>query len=478
MTFLGVSGLIKFNINETDRINGSYYLSQNSQNYSNSINFVPVLGYSDYYGWDRYAGMNPVIWPGGTITVPSDHARLNGITLRIGVYAAQGYTMVSNVTDQFGQQKLTFSGYMPDLINLLQSSTGFIPNIELAPSTLSYNELVQSVADGVYDIMVADVTVTSARSKIVDFSSQTYENAYVILMRKNTKITLNMLSFLKPFSLNVWVLIFVSTIVGGIVFCLLERESNEALEGRPIIYVFGMSLWYSFCNMVAHDAGFEARTGPGHLLTVGLYILSLVLVASYTANLAADLTLAKPDYIISGLDDIKNGKIQFNRIGVLAGSSIELYYLEEISNGRRNFYPIKYEQEAYDCLLNGTIDVSISDIANAEYVTNNLYCNLTIVGNSFWEGTLAIVMPKQWVYEKELDVNILALGESGDLENLQSKWISTNNCPALAETSTPIEIESMGGLFLFSAMICGLSLLLFTWKKRQNARIHAATLVS
>jgi len=287
-----------------------------------------------------------------------------------------------------------------------------------------------------------------------------------------------MLSFLKPFSLNVWLLIFGSTIVSGIVFCLLERERNEALEGRPIVYVFGMSLWYSFCNMVAHDAGFEARTGAGHLLSVGVYVLSLVLVASYTANLAADLTLAKPDYIISGLDDIKNGKIPFNRIGVLLGSSVEAYYLAEISNGQLNFNPMHSRQEIYDCILNGTIDLSFIDIGTAEYVTNNVYCNLTIVGSSFWEGTFGITMPKQWVYEQDLDVNLLALGESGDLENLQSKWIATNNCPALPETSTPIEIESMGGLFLFSAMICGLSLLLFTWKKIQSARIHVATLVS
>jgi ionotropic glutamate receptor len=478
MSFLGVSGLVQFNTNVTDRINGSYYLSQNSQNYSNSINFVPVLGYSDYNGWYRYTGMNLIIWPGDTLSIPSDNPQLNGVTLRLGVYPALGYTMVSNVTNQFGQQELTFTGYLPDLINLLQINTGFIPNIELAPSNLSYNQLVQSVADGVYDIVVADVTVTSARTKIVDFSSSIYVNAYVIVMRKNTKITFNMLSFLKPFSLNLWLLIFVSIIVSGIVFCLLERERNEALQGKPIGYVFEMSLWYSFCNMVAHEAGFEARTGAGHLLSVGIYILSLVLVASYTANLAADLTLAKPDYLISGFDDIKNGKLPFNRIGILAGSSIESYYLTEISNGRQNFYPIKNEAEVYDLLLNGTIDATFIDIATAEYATNNIYCNLTIVGNSFWEGTLAIVMPKQWVYEKELDVNVLALGESGDLDKLKLKWISTSNCPVLPETSTPIEIESMGGLFLFAAIICGLSLLLFAWKKRQRAKIHVATLVS
>ncbi|CAF4716872.1 unnamed protein product, partial [Rotaria magnacalcarata] len=55
----------------------------------------------------------------------------------------------------------------------------------------------------------------------------------------------------------------------------------------------------------------------------------LMLVASYTANLASDLIISKSQGTISGIDDIKSGKIPFNRIGVRVGTASEDYYLRE-----------------------------------------------------------------------------------------------------------------------------------------------------
>ena len=64
--FIGVSGFIEFNNNTTDRINGSYYFTQNCQISSSGIHFVPVLDYSDRDGWQRYSGASLIIWPGNS----------------------------------------------------------------------------------------------------------------------------------------------------------------------------------------------------------------------------------------------------------------------------------------------------------------------------------------------------------------------------------------------------------------------------
>ncbi len=478
MKFIGVSGPIQFNINVTDRINGSYYFAQNSQIYSDGMNFVPVLGYSEHDGWQRYAGASTIIWPGGTLSVPTGLAKLNGVSLRIGVISSVPYTIVSTVTDQFGQTKQTFTGYAPDLINLLQTRMGFIPNIQLAPTNLGYDAVVQTVAAGIYDIVVGDVTVTSARREIVDFSNAIYDNSLVIVMRKDFDNNVDLLAFLKPFSHNLWLLTFIATITGGILFYLLEKEDNEVFQSRSIISLLAMSIWYCFGNLVGYGAGFHAMTAAGRLLTVGFYILSLVLVASYTANLASYLTLSKSKGIISGLDDIKSGKIPSNRIGIRVGSASEAFYLREISDGRRNYYALKNKPETYNCLLNNTIDLTFMDIGVAEYITNNVYCNFTIVGEDFNKGIMSIVTPKQWLYAQDLDINILALRELGELDRLKSKWIDTKSCPAPSQISSAMEIESMSGLFLVFAIICSLSILLFIWKKRQIMKDRLATLVN
>jgi hypothetical protein len=225
-------------------------------------------------------------------------------------------------------------------------------------------------------------------------------------------------------------------------------------------------MWYSIGTLLGYGADFHVRTAAGRLLTIGLYILSLVSVAAYTAKLASDLTIAKTKSMISGIDDIKNGKLAFSRIGILINTSVEEYYLREISFDNRNFYPLKTEDEMYDKLLNNIIDASIMDSSVIEYFTNNIYCNLTLVGTDFDKNAFGIVFQKDWIYQQLFDVNILSLRESGQLDELKRKWFQTNYCSHSSLKFTAMTIESMAGLFLTFAMISLLSLLLFIWIKR------------
>ncbi|CAF3576508.1 unnamed protein product [Rotaria sp. Silwood1] len=230
-----------------------------------------------------------------------------------------------------------------------------------------------------------------------------------------------------------------------------------------------MSVWYTFGNLVGYGAGrLHPKTPAGRLLTAGLYILCLVLVASYTANLASDLTISKSKNIISGIDDIKSGKISSNRIGIRVGTAMEEYYLREISNGNRNYYPLKSQQDIYDSLLNNIIDVSIHDAGAAEYVINNVYCNLTLVGEGFDKSVFGIITPKQWLYGQDLDVNILSLRETGSLDNLRRKWFQIKKCSDSSSISTAIDIEALIGLFILFGGFCILSLFLFVCNKLKD----------
>jgi hypothetical protein len=227
-----------------------------------------------------------------------------------------------------------------------------------------------------------------------------------------------------------------------------------------------MSGWFSVGTLMGYGVDFKVRTAAGRLLTTGLYILSLILVATYTANLASNLTLLKSNNIISGIEDIKNGKIPFSRIGIDVDSASVEFYLREISHGIRNFYPLGSRQEAIDSLLNGVIDVTIMDSGLAEYLTGELYCNLTLVGAPFDLSAFGIVIPKEWIYGEELDVNILSLKELGVIDDLKIKWFPTNDCPDTDSTSISMGIDTLSGLLLIFAVISILSWFLFAWQKR------------
>ncbi|CAF3640661.1 unnamed protein product [Rotaria sp. Silwood1] len=465
MTFLGVSGPVQFSSDVTDRINGCYYIAKNYQHHSNGPDFVPVLRYSVENDWEEYSETRAIIWPGNSLTPPTGRAQLLGVKLRIGVIESYPFTIVTSVINEFGQNITKFTGYIPDLIDHLQKKMGFIPNIELI-SNQTYASLGKLIENGMYDIIVGDVTVTSLRREKVGFSQAIFENSLRIIMRETPNTRFDPLAFLKPFTLSLWLLILGTTIMTGILICLLERQKDEKRRKQSVMNVCAMAVWYTFGNLIGFGADFNVRTASGRLLTAGLYLLCLVLVASYTANLTSDLTIAKSKNVISGIDDIKNGKIPFNRIGIVIGTASEEFYLREISSGNRNFYPLKSRKEMYDSLVNNLIDVIFNDAGVAEYLTNNIYCNATLIGEDFDKGVFGIITPKQWLYGQDLDVHILSLKESGVLDDLRRTWFQVKKCPDSSVTSTAIGIESLLGLFVIFGVICILSLSLFAWEKR------------
>jgi ABC-type amino acid transport substrate-binding protein len=322
------------------------------------------------------------------------------------------------------------------------------------------------VANGVYDMFISDVTITATRREIADFSNAIFDNALRIVVRKKTDATIDLLSFLKPFTRNLWLLILAASAYAAFLLFLYEGQANDALRHKSMTSSAAMSGWFSVGTLLGYGVDFEVRTAAGRLLTTGLYILSLILVATYTANLASNLTLLKSNNIISGIEDIKNGKVPFSRIGIRVDTASEDFYLREVSHGSRNFYPLKSRQDLIDSLLSGVIDVGFMDSGVAEYLTGEIYCNLTLVGAPFDSGAYGIVIPKQWIYGEELDVNILSLQELGIFDDLKRKWFPTNNCPATDSASISMGIDTLSGLLLIFAVISILSWFLFAWQKR------------
>ena len=106
------------------------------------------------------------------------------------------------------------------------------------------------------------------------------------------------------------------------------------------------------------------------------------------------------------------------------------------------------------------------DSGAVEYSTNNIYCNLTLVGKDFDKNAFGIVFPKDWIYQQNFDVHILSLRELGILDELKRRWFQTNVCSRSSLTFNAMTIQSMAGLFLTFALISFLSIFLFLWIKR------------
>ncbi|CAF1187640.1 unnamed protein product [Adineta steineri] len=162
-------------------------------------------------------------------------------------------------------------------------------------------------------------------------------------------------------SLRIMLIVLVAIIYNAFLIYLLKRSDNEILEKRSMMSAIPMT---------------------------------------------SDLTLSKLEDNISGIDGIKNGKIPFSCKGISAGSSVEDYHVNEISDRRRSFYT----------------------------------------------SLFGIVLPKQCIYKQ--DINILSLREVGKWDDSKVKWFQSSIYPVISEISTAMGSTSMSGLFLTLSVIC------------------------
>ena len=240
--FLGVSGPIEYHPNGTDRVEGIHYVVRNAQSSPEGIEFVKVLKYSAPGEWEAFHLGHNVLWPGVSYTVPTDRTAMTSVKLRIGIIESVPFTMIESTVDEHGQKRSHFVGYIPDLIELLRKRMGFLPELVLVSTNTSYTSLIVRVIGGECDVLVGDVTVTSARRELVAFSTSIFDNSVRLIVRKPTSDQVDFFSYLKPFSLSLWMAILAITICTSILFCLVERHENEALRDRSTVSMGAMSV--------------------------------------------------------------------------------------------------------------------------------------------------------------------------------------------------------------------------------------------
>ena len=114
-----------------------------------------------------------------------------------------------------------YEGYLMDLVEAVTEVAGL--NHILHTNTPSYDTLVQDVVDNKTDIIVADLTISEERLEKIDFSMPFMTAGVTIIMRKPSISDPAPFSFLKPFSISIWLYILAAYVV---VSCLLAAVSR------------------------------------------------------------------------------------------------------------------------------------------------------------------------------------------------------------------------------------------------------------
>ncbi|KAL9327206.1 hypothetical protein ACSQ67_007851 [Phaseolus vulgaris] len=414
-------------------------------------------------------GLYGVIWPDQTVFSS------NGRTLRIGVPLRVSYReFVSRIegTEMFG-------GYCIDVftaaLNLLPYPVPykFIPFGDAKTNPLN-SDLLHMITIGAFDAVVGDITITTNRTKIVDFT-QPYIESGLVVVAPIKKLKSSAWAFLSPFSPMMWFVTGMFFLVVGAVVWILERRINDDFRG-PARRQFVTIIWFSFSTLFFAQREKTVSTLGRLVLIIWLFVV-LILNSSYIASLTSILTVEQLSSPVKGIESLV---ISNDRIGFLRGSFAENYLTEELNIHRSRLVPLnspsEYEKALKDGPANGGVTAIIDERAYMELFLATR-CEYSIVGQEFTKMGWGFAFPRDSPLAIGMSTAILKLSENGDLQRIHDKWLTRSACSSegAKQGIDRLELKSFWGLFLLSGIACFIALLCYAARMAYRFSRHSNT---
>ncbi|CAM4800832.1 unnamed protein product [Rotaria magnacalcarata] len=351
------------------------------------------------------------------------------------------------------------------------------------------------------DLIIAPLTMNPERVQDIEFTKPFKYQGITILVRKD-KNTSSLSSFLQPFKGVLWIMILFSVHIIAIVLYLLDRwsplgrfhfvprkdqldENSLTLEKNEKNDTLSLSrsVWFTWGILLNSGIGEGTpKSFSARVLGMVWAGFAMIMVASYTANLAAFLVLDRPEASISGVNDarLRNPQDGF-AYATVKGSAVDMYFKRqvELSTMYRIMESRNYltAEEAISDLKTGIINAFIWDSGRLEYEAAQ-DCDLVTAGELFGRSSYGIGLRKKDAWIDSLSHAILSFHEKGFMELLDNKWIYANNeiqCADRSSSPATLGFDNMIGVFLLvvgGAVLGFFTLVIEIILKRQKGRVE------
>ncbi|XP_076667724.1 glutamate receptor ionotropic, kainate 2 isoform X2 [Andrena cerasifolii] len=402
-------------------------------------------------------------------------------------------------------EQTRYEGFCIDLIEEISKLLNFKYEFELVPDgnygrynkeTKQWDGLIRRLLDRDADLAICDLTITYERESAVDFTMPFMNLGISILFRKPEEKEPDLFSFLSPLSTDVWIYMATAFLAVSIMLFLQARiapgewdnphpcnPDPEELENN---FSLTNSMWL-ICGSVMQQGSDILPKSPSIRMVAGMWwFFTLIMVSSYTANLAAFLTVDKMDTPINGVEDLaKQTKIKY---GAVAGGSTSAFFrdsnystYQRMSAAMMEARPsvfTKSNDEGVDRVLKKRDYAFLMESTTIEYRMER-NCDLDKVGGLIDNKGYGIALPRNSPYRTPISGAILMLQEKGVLQDLKKKWWEERGgglCSkgdAEPTNSSELGLANVGGVFLVLLIGCCGSFLIavceFLWNVRKVA---------
>ncbi|MEE6475930.1 hypothetical protein FKM82_010902, partial [Ascaphus truei] len=320
-----------------------------------------------------------------------------------------------------------FEGYCIDLLRELASILGFTYEIRLVEdgkygaqddATLQWNGMVRELMDHKADLAVAPLAITYAREKVIDFSKPFMTLGISILYRKPNGTNPGVFSFLNPLSPDIWMYILLAYLgVSCVLFVIARFSPYEWYNPHPCNpdsdvvennFTLLNSFWFGVGALMQQGSELMPKALSTRIVGGIWWFFTLIIISSYTANLAAFLTVERMESPIDSADDLaKQTKIEYG--AVQDGATMTFFKKSKIStydkmwafmNSRSQSVLVKSNEEGIQRVL--TSDYAfLMESTTIEFVTQR-NCNLTQIGGLIDSKGYGVGTPMGMLYVDSL----------------------------------------------------------------------------
>lgn len=207
-----------------------------------------------------------------------------------------------------------------------------------------WNGMIKELIDKRADIALGTLSVMAERENVVDFTVPYYDLVGISILIRKKKEETSLFNFLTVLNRTVWLCILGAYFFTSFLMWIFDRWSPYSYQNNREKYkddeekrVFHLKecLWFCMTSLTPQGGGEAPKNLSGRLVAATWWLFGFIIIASYTANLAAYLTVARLEQPIESLDDLsKQYKVQYSPI-----KPSEAYtYFERMAAIENKFY--------------------------------------------------------------------------------------------------------------------------------------------
>uniref|UniRef100_A0A8C5FBI5 Glutamate receptor n=1 Tax=Gadus morhua TaxID=8049 RepID=A0A8C5FBI5_GADMO len=445
------------------------YWNENEK-YVNTVVYVPVV--EEFYGLQNKTYVVTTILEPPYVMLKKNHEQLVG-------------------NDRY-------EGYCVELASEIAKHVGFNYRLELVgdgkygsrdAESKMWNGMVGELVYGKADVAVAPLTITLVREEMIDFTKPFMSLGISIMIKKPTKSKPGVFSFLDPLAYEIWMCIVFAYIGVSVVLFLVSRFSPYEWKGE-YTNEFGIfnSLWFSLGAFMQQGCDISPRSLSGRIVGGVWWFFTLIIISSYTANLAAFLTVERMVSPIESAEDLaKQTEIAY---GTLEGGSTKEFFrrskiavFEKMWSFMKSADPSVFVKSTNEGMTRvrkskGKYAYLLESSMN-EYIEQRKPCDTMKVGGNLDSKGYGVATPKGSPLRIPVNLAVLKLNEQAVLDKLKNKWwYDKGECGSRdsgrKDKTSALSLSNVAGVFYILIGGLGLAMLValveFCYKSRVESR--------